>query len=135
MSVAYYKIRDQYFLDAAEEVWSFLQTFEFQARCAFYEEWETISFNDGNRFPVLIYPKRFTQKRIKGILNRITKDNTRQYGKLLAKFAHCNPTLTFATVLRQIQSYDNMINAVVEGCKYMTPLGFDALVCKFFCDV
>ena len=60
-------------------------------------------------------------------MRRLSKENTKQYGRHLGKITHCNPGVVFDTILGQIQAYDNLIVPVVEMMKYLTPLSFDVL--------
>ena len=55
------------------------------------------------------------------MMRRLSKENTKQYGRHLGKITHSNPGVVFDTILSQIQSYDNLIVPVVEMMKYVTP--------------
>ena len=46
---------------------------------------------------------------------------------MLPQIAHSNPVVVFDTILSQIQSYDNLIQPMVDAFKYLTPLAFDVL--------
>ena len=61
------------------------------------------------------------------MMRRLSKENTKQYGRHLGKITHSNPGVVFDTILSQIQSYDNLIVPVVEMMKYVTPMSFDML--------
>jgi len=65
----------------------------------------------------------------KKILRRVTKDTDKKMWRQLAKVAHANPLCFFQVVMEQLQSYDNLIQPIVEALKYLTPLGFDVLCC------
>ena len=45
----------------------------------------------------------------------------------LAKVTHSNPMVVFATILGQIESYDNMVEVMVEATRFVNPLGLDVL--------
>ena len=64
------------------------------------------------------------------VIRRLSKDNFRQFGRKLGKLSHANPTIVFHTIIDQLQSYDNMVQPVVDALKYLTNLDFDVLACK-----
>mmetsp|Transcript_22674 Transcript_22674/g.46077 ORF Transcript_22674/g.46077 Transcript_22674/m.46077 type:complete len:883 (-) Transcript_22674:408-3056(-) len=60
-------------------------------------------------------------------LKRLSKDNIRDMSRQLAKVTHSNPLVVFATILGQIESYDNMVEVMVEAQRFVNPLGLDVL--------
>jgi hypothetical protein len=48
----------------------------------------------------------------------------------LGKLSHANPAVVLHTIIDQLQSYDNMVQPVVDALKYVTTLSFDVLACK-----
>ena len=61
------------------------------------------------------------------MMRRLSKENTKQYGRYLGKITHGVPSVVFDTILEQIQAYDNLIVPVVDMMKYLTPMSFDVL--------
>lgn len=55
------------------------------------------------------------------------KKNSKHVGRALAKVAHSNPLVIFRVILTQVESYDNMINPIIESLGFMTPLALDVL--------
>ena len=55
------------------------------------------------------------------------KKNAKHVGRALAKTAHSNPFVVFHVILSQIESYDNMIQPIIESFGFMTPLALDVL--------
>lgn len=55
------------------------------------------------------------------------KKNFKHVGRALAKIAHSNPFIVFHAILSQIESYDNMIQPIIESLGFMTPLALDVL--------
>ncbi|KAK9763193.1 THO2 plays a role in transcriptional elongation, variant 2, partial [Basidiobolus ranarum] len=106
------------------EVWSVLKHLPYPVRYGLYGEWKVDSYKN---FPELKVAKSKTVKDTKSIMRRISKENVKQYGRMLAKVSHSNPTIVFTTVLDQIQAYDNLVVPVVDACKYLTPFGYDVL--------
>ena len=77
--------------------------------------------------PELTLARMRTADETKRMMRRLSKENTKQYGRHLGKITHANPCVVFDTILSQIQSYDNLIVPVVEMMKYLTPMSFDVL--------
>ena len=68
-----------------------------------------------------------TSDETKKMMRRLSKDNTKHYGRFLGKMTHTNPLVVFSTMLGQIQAYDNLIVPVVDMMKYITPMSFDVV--------
>lgn len=106
------------------ELWEVLRNFSYTARFAIYGEWKDRLYK---RLPELRVKRVETERDAKGLLKRLSSDNVKQFGRSLAKIAHTNPCVLFEIALNQVQSYDNLINPVVESARYLTPFGYDAL--------
>jgi len=63
----------------------------------------------------------------RAVMKRLSKDNYKEKGKLLAKITHPNPLVVFSVILGQIESYDNMITLIVDSFKHLSPLALDVL--------
>ena len=107
------------------ELWACVQTLSYPERYALYGEWKHRAFQRRE----LRAAKAATEREARGILRRVSADNVRASGRSLAKAAHTNPTVFFDVVLHQVQSYDNLIEPVVDAAKYLTPLEYD--VCSY----
>lgn len=107
------------------ELWACLQPLSYSERFALYGEWKHRAF----RRRELRSAKAATEREARGILRRVSADNVRASGRSLAKAAHTNPVVFFDVVLHQVQSYDNLIEPVVDAAKYLTPLEYD--VCTY----
>jgi len=46
---------------------------------------------------------------------------------MFGKLVHSNPVIAFDKMLEMIEGYENLINPLVDGCKYLTSLEFDIL--------
>ena len=66
-----------------------------------------------------------TRQALKRVANE--KKNSKHVGRALAKIAHSNPVIVFHIILSQIESYDNMIQPIIESFGFMTPLALDVL--------
>ena len=69
----------------------------------------------------------FAKSDLRRLLRRLSKENIKQYGRLLGKLVHSNPTIIFPLLLEQCQAYDNLIPPIIESCRYLTPLAYDIL--------
>lgn len=106
------------------ELWEVLRNFTYTARFAMYGEWKDRLYK---RMPELRVKRVEVERDAKGLLKRLSSDNVKQFGRSLAKIAHTNPCVLFEIALNQVQSYDNLINPVVESARYLTPFGYDVL--------
>ncbi|KAJ3348195.1 THO complex subunit 2 [Kappamyces sp. JEL0680] len=108
----------------ANELWSFLKLWPYATRYALYGEWHHTTYD---KIPELAIAAAGCRKDIQYIMNRLSKDNIKTYGRHIGKIVHSNPTIAFSYILNAIESYDNMIPFVVEATRYLTDLEFDIL--------
>ena len=81
----------------------------------------------GESSPELAVARARTADETKRMMRRLSKENTKMYGRLLGKITHSMPSVVFDTILGQIQAYDNLIVPVVDMMKYLTHMSFDTL--------
>lgn len=108
----------------AHELWNFVKLWPYAVRYALYGEWKHETYD---KVPELAVASAGCRKDIQYIMNRLSKDNIKTYGRLIGKIVHSNPTIAFSYILNAIESYDNMIPFVVEATRYLTDLEFDIL--------
>eukprot|EP00095_Tigriopus_kingsejongensis_P004528 maker-scaffold532_size145644-snap-gene-0.42 protein:Tk04528 transcript:maker-scaffold532_size145644-snap-gene-0.42-mRNA-1 annotation:"tho complex subunit 2" len=108
----------------AEEVWSLLRVFPYNIRYHLFGQWKA---NTYDAHPLLLRKKALTQKGVKRIMQRISKENVKPTSRQIGKLTHSSPGLVFEYILSQIQLYDNMIMPVVDSLRYLTSLSFDVL--------
>lgn len=65
---------------------------------------------------------------IKRSLKRLSKENTRQVARGIAKWLQGNIKSLFI-ILEQARAYENLVEPLVESLRYLGPLAMDALVC------
>lgn len=108
----------------AEEIWTLVKLYPYQIRYCLYSRWknETYSLN-----PDLLRKRADSEKQIKNIMKRVSKENVKPVGRLIGKLTHCSPGFLFDYVLLQIQVYNNLITPVVDSLKYLTNLSYDVL--------
>ena len=108
----------------AYEIWELLKLFPYANRYAIYGYWRD---ELDTATPAMLLARTTILGDVRKVMRRLTKENVRQYGRLLAKLAHSNPAIVFPVILEQLQAYDNLIQPVVDSLKYVTPLGYDVL--------
>lgn len=106
------------------EVWNLLKRFPTSTRYNIYFEWYLGQTSRNNDIKVAF---NYTQAETKDVLKKISKTNTRPMARLLAKVAVASPGKVFEVVIKQIESYDNLISVIVEASRYFTDLGYDVL--------
>ena len=90
-------------------------------RFALYEQW------DAQKAPILVYSRALSLSSVKRFLRRLSKDNVRQYCRLLGKVSHANPVTVLTALVEQVMAYDNLTAPVIESLRYLTTLEFDVL--------
>ncbi|KAG5519102.1 hypothetical protein PMAC_002189 [Pneumocystis sp. 'macacae'] len=106
------------------EIYDLIKFYSYSERYAFYGEWNNVIYKI---YPELKIKVIEVEKETKSILRRISKTNVRQFGRILAKVSHANPCIIFSVALNQIESYDNLVDVVVDAARYITIFGYDVL--------
>lgn len=108
----------------AEEIWTLLKLYPYQNRYCLYNRWKNETYL---MYPDLIRKRGDSEKQLKNIMKRVSKENVKPVGRLIGKLTHCSPGFLFDYILLQIQVYNNLINPVVDSLKYLTNLSYDVL--------
>lgn len=116
------------------ELWELLNLLPYATRYRLYNDWigpgleNTRGALSSNTKPL---PNLESEIRAglaaRYVLKRLSKDNVRDMSRQIAKVTHSNPLVVFTTILHQIESYDNMVEVMVEAQRYVNPLGLDVL--------
>lgn len=109
-------------IDSAYEV---LSLFPIESRFYIYDEY--YNFLKTNILLIKIANKE-AEKSTKDILKRLSNENISSLSKRLSKICYSNPIPCLSVVISQIESYDNLINLVVETVKYYNNYIRDVLV-------
>ncbi|CAI7576831.1 unnamed protein product, partial [Penicillium pancosmium] len=106
------------------EVFGLVSFFSRDVRYNMYAEW---NYGQTSRLPDI--KSAFDQARAetKDTLKRLSKTNTRPMARALAKIAYANPGVVINVAVSQIESYENLIEVVVECARYFTDLAYDIL--------
>lgn len=119
----------------ASELWSVLVLLPYQIRYALYGSsrkrgLEKSALRSMSRPPKPIFQIESevnTSISTKFIFKRMSKENVKDMGRQLARVAHNNPMVVFTLMLNQIESYDNLIEMMVDSFKYMGILSLDVM--------
>ncbi|KAF2457162.1 transcription factor/nuclear export subunit protein 2-domain-containing protein [Lineolata rhizophorae] len=106
------------------EIFELLKLYPTPVRYNIYAEW---AMGSTSRLPEIKSAFEQARAETKDILKRISRTNTKQMARALAKVAASNPTVVFSITISQIESYENMIEVVVECARYFTFLAYDVL--------
>ncbi len=115
------------------ELWSVLKLLPYDIRYRLYEGWKGSGLEKGGLIGGGSKPlpnvesEMVAGKAARYSLKRLSKDNIRDMSRQLAKVTHSNPLVVFATILSQIESYDNMVEVMVEAQRFVNALGLDVL--------
>ena len=107
------------------EVWALLRRFPTAKRYDIYMEWFQAPLS--RQHSDLEAQFETIKARTRDVLKRISKTNTKTMARSLAKVAVSSPGKVFEVALKQIESYDNLIDVVVESSRYFTDLAYDIL--------
>ncbi|KAG9830403.1 hypothetical protein KCU68_g13334, partial [Aureobasidium melanogenum] len=106
------------------EMFELLKLFPTSTRYSIYAEWH---YGTTSRLPDIKSAFDLTKAETKDVLKRISKTNVRAMGKALSKVAFSSPGIVMQVAIHQMESYDNLIDVVVECVRYFSMLGYDVL--------
>jgi THO complex subunit 2 len=116
------------------ELWALLKRLPYATRYRLYSDWIGSGLENARQgSPSNGKPLSNVESEIRAgqatryVLKRLSKDNIRDMSRQIAKVTHSNPLVVFTTILQQIESYDNMVEVMVEAQRYVNPLGLDVL--------
>lgn len=109
----------------AKEAWDLVKLFPYHTRYALYGEWKHVTYK---AIPELKISLSGCEKDCRYIMARLSKETVKQYGRHVAKVVHSNPLIAMSYIIKQIESYDNMIEHIVEASRYLTDLDLDVTV-------
>jgi THO complex subunit 2 len=116
------------------ELWAVLKRLPYATRYRLYGDWtgaglgkEGLASSSSGKPLSNVESEMNAGKATRYSLKRLSKDNIRDMSRQLAKVTHSNPMVVFTTILGQIESYDNMVEVMVEATRFVNPLGLDVL--------
>ncbi|OOF92138.1 hypothetical protein ASPCADRAFT_56041 [Aspergillus carbonarius ITEM 5010] len=106
------------------EIFDLISFFPREIRYNMYAEWNS---GQTSRLPDIKSAFDQSKAETKDVLKRLSKTNIRPMARALAKIAYANPGVVITVAINQIESYENLIEVVVECARYFTYLGYDIL--------
>ena len=106
------------------EVYEMIGKFSTSIRYSIYAEWYS---GQTSRLPDLKSAFDQAKAETKDVLKRISKTTLKPMARALAKVAYANPGIVFSVAIAQLESYENIVDAVVECARYFTFLAYDVL--------
>nr|CCA15741.1 conserved hypothetical protein [Albugo laibachii Nc14] len=107
----------------AFQIWDVIKMLPFHARYKMYQQWDTTYSST----PEMQLVRAKCVQETRRTMRRLTADQAKQSSRSVTHIAHSNPIIVFRTILRQVQSYDNLIQPAIEAFKFVTPLGMDVI--------
>ncbi|KAF3200824.1 THO complex subunit 2 [Orbilia oligospora] len=105
------------------EIYTLMELYPLESRWAMYTFWTK---NAPYIFPEVKSKAAEATKETKNILKRLSTTNMREMARRMSKISYSNPVTAFMVTISQIESYDNLIECVVDSAKHFSKLGFDA---------
>ncbi|KAL6718695.1 THO2 plays a role in transcriptional elongation [Lecanora helva] len=109
---------------AVNEVFELINRFTTPIRYGIYAEWY---LGQTSRLPDIKSAFDQAKAETKDVLKRISKTTLKPMARALAKVAYANPGIVFSVAIAQLESYENIVDAVVECARYFTFLAYDVL--------
>ena len=106
------------------EVFELIKNFSTTIRFSIYAEWYS---GPTSRLPDMRAAFEQAKAETKDVMKRISKTSVKPMARALAKVAYASPGIVFSVAIAQIESYDNLVETVVECARYFTYLGYDVL--------
>lgn len=106
------------------EVFELIKNFSTSTRYSIYAEWYQ---GQTSRSPDIKSAFDQAKAETKDVLKRISKTTIKPMARALAKVAYASPGIVFSVAIAQLESYENIVDAVVECARYFTYLAYDVL--------
>uniref|UniRef100_A0A1I7W1H0 THO complex subunit 2 n=1 Tax=Loa loa TaxID=7209 RepID=A0A1I7W1H0_LOALO len=108
----------------SQELWKLLSHLPYTVRYRTYARWKTVHTM---RHPQINICRGSTFGMTRYVLKRLSKETVRMMGRQLGKLCHLHPAVVFDYILDQIQTFENLIEPVVESIRFLSDLEFDVL--------
>lgn len=107
------------------EMFELIKHFSTATRYNLYAEWYTGQIS---RQPDIKSAFDHTKAETKDVLKRISKTTVKPMARALSKTAYSSPGIVFSVAIAQLESYENIVDTVVECARYFTDLAYDVLI-------
>jgi hypothetical protein len=113
------------------EMWAVLENLSYTSRYSLYRSWRGSGLEraalQSDKPLWLVAGELQAGKDVRYTLKRLSKDTIRDTSRAVAKVCHSYPLVVFTTILNQIESYDNLVQVMVDCLRFVTPLSLDVL--------
>jgi THO complex subunit 2 len=106
------------------EIWDLMSRMSFERR---YSVYKVVRVNGYNNHYKMLGQYHLVGKEMKAFLRRLSKDNMKLRGRVLARMAHSNPIIVCVFICEQAANYDNQIPVLIDVLRYVTPLLHDIM--------
>ena len=117
------------------EIWNMMKKMPFQLRFSIYSIWKGEKLGReaiNQRHPDVVFAEVKALHSARAHFKRLSKDNTKEVGRLVSKTIYSNPLVVINYILGQIEAFDNLIPLIVAALIYSTDLAKDVMA---FCLV
>ncbi|KAI7358386.1 hypothetical protein D0862_00421 [Hortaea werneckii] len=108
-----------------EEVYQLLMAYPITTRFDLYADWFG---GRTSRLPDIVTAFNYNRAEVKEVLRRISNDNAKTQARALGKIAYSTPGVLITFMINQLESYSNMIPALVECTKFFPKLAYDVMI-------
>jgi len=108
----------------ADELYQLLMIYPVTVRYGIYAEWFT---GRTSRQPDVKTAFEYNRAEVKEVMRRISNDNVKTQSKALGKVSYSSPGVLIMYMINQLESYTNMIPALVKCTEYFPKLAYDVM--------
>ncbi|EMC97097.1 hypothetical protein BAUCODRAFT_52771, partial [Baudoinia panamericana UAMH 10762] len=109
----------------SDEIYQLLMLYPITARYEIYAEWFT---GKTSRLADIKVAFDHNKAEVKDVLRRVSNENVKSQSRALGKVSYSSPGVLIMFMINQLETYSNMIPAMVECTKYFSKLAFDVLI-------
>ncbi|WPG97639.1 transcription factor/nuclear export subunit protein 2-domain-containing protein [Acrodontium crateriforme] len=107
-----------------QEIYDLLMLFPMATRYNIYAEW---FYGKVSRMGDMLSAHNYNRLEVKDVLRRVTNETGKKQARALAKVSYSSPGVVMEHMIKQLETYSNMIPALVECTRYFSALAYDVL--------
>ncbi|TKA31134.1 hypothetical protein B0A50_02103 [Salinomyces thailandicus] len=108
-----------------EEVYQLLMLYPTTTRYDLYADWFA---GRTSRLPDIAAAFNYNKAEVKEVLRRVSNENAKMQARALGKVSYSSPGVLITFMINQLESYSNMIPALVECTKHFPKLAYDVMI-------
>lgn len=105
------------------EIYDLMKLYPIESRFSLYGHWTN---NTQRLFPEVKSKNAETIRETRSLMKRLSTSNVKLMARMMSKISYANPVTVFNVVLGQVETYDNLIECVVDSARYFSNMGMDA---------